>query len=382
MAKVVAAHGGGEGAALMPFGFLAYVSVGVSIFFCYLQILIDLLLPLVSLQPLQIDIHIQAVLMWGFALLALWALYRDKRSYESSLPFLLGLIGFSIILATLYTFYDVRILILGYLFMVAAVILNPAALLTGLNRSVREQASELATLNGTLESRVESQVAEIERLARLKRFLSSEVVEMITTEDKETLLDSHRCLVACLFCDIRNFTGFSEAAEPEEVMDVLQSLHSQMGHLVAEHGGTIGYRAGDGLMIIFNDPLPCEAPVLRAAALAVAIRESFETVRQQWRKLGHELGLGLGIAYGYATLGLIGSEGRYDYTAIGKVVNIAARLCDRAGHGEILIDRRGFVEIEGEAITEALGALELKGLEKPIEAYRITQVTTLSSASP
>mgnify|MGYP001827244627 CR=1 FL=1 len=382
MAKVVAAHGGGEGAALMPFGFLAYVSVGVSIFFCYLQILIDLLLPLVSLQPLQIDIHIQAVLMWGFALLALWALYRDKRSYESSLPFLLGLIGFSIILATLYTFYDVRILILGYLFMVAAVILNPAALLTGLNRSVREQASELATLNGTLESRVESQVAEIERLARLKRFLSSEVVEMITTEDKETLLDSHRCLVACLFCDIRNFTGFSEAAEPEEVMDVLQSLHSQMGHLVAEHGGTIGYRAGDGLMIIFNDPLPCEAPVLRAAALAVAIRESFETVRQQWRKLGHELGLGLGIAYGYATLGLIGSEGRYDYTAIGKVVNIAARLCDRAGHGEILIDRRGFVEIEGESITEALGALELKGLEKPIEAYRITQVTTLSSASP
>ena len=358
----------------LPFGFLAYASAAISVFFCYAQILLDLTAPLVSAEPLQINEHIQAVFMWGFAVLSVFGLYRDQRAYEGSGPFILGLVALVVIVSTLYTFYDVRVLILGYLLLVVATLLNPARLLASLNRSVRDQASELAALNGTLESRVRHQVEEIERLARLKRFLSSEVVELITAEDKETLLDSHRRLVACLFCDIRNFTSFSEAVEPEEVMDVLQSVHSQMGDLVAKHAGTIGYRAGDGLMVIFNDPLPCDGPVLRATELAVEMQGAFEEVRARWRKLGHDLGLGLGVAYGYATLGLIGAEGRYDYTAIGNVVNIAARLCDRAGDGEILIDHRGYLEIEPHVSAETVGALDLKGLEKPVEAYRVTRL--------
>jgi class 3 adenylate cyclase len=195
---------------------------------------------------------------------------------------------------------------------------------------------------------------------------------LITAEGKESLLDSHRRAIACLFSDVRNFTAFSEAVEPEEVMDVLQNVHQRMGQLVAEHGGTIGYRAGDGLMVIFNDPLTSDDPVFNAAKLGLEMRAAFEEIQRHWQKLGHEIGLGVGVSYGYATLGLIGSEGRYDYTAIGNVVNIAARLCDRADDGEILIDKRASVEIEDKVRMEAVGSLDLKGVGKPVETYRVT----------
>ena len=357
--------------ARLPFGFMAYLFAGVSVLFCYAQVLVDLVGPFFSATPLQVDPHVQAVLMWVFALLAVISLYRDQKSTQSMTPFLVGLAGLIIIVATLYVYYDVLILIAGYLFLVVAVLLNPAKLLISLNRSVRTQATQLAELNRTLETRVETQVEEIERLARLKRFLSTEVVDLITAEGKESLLDSHRRIVACLFCDVRNFTAFSEAVEPEEVMDVLQSVHRNMGHLVAEHGGTIGYRSGDGLMVIFNDPLPCEFPVLEAIQLALKMRTVFDDVRAHWTELGHEIGFGIGISYGYATLGLIGSEGRYDYTAIGNVVNVAARLCDRARDGEILIDKRTRIEIEKECVTDSAGHLELKGIDKPVETFRV-----------
>ena len=358
----------------LPFGTLAYLCAAISVLFCYAQVLVNLIGPLLALPSFEVNPHVQAILMWLFALLAVVGLYRDQRSYDSKMPFLLGLVGLLIIVGTLYGYYDVLILILGYLFLVSAVLLSPAKLLIGLNRSVRRQASELSELNSTLEHRVRDQVAEIERLARLKRFLSAEVVDLITAEGQESLLDSHRRIIACLFCDVRNFTAFSEAVEPEEVMDVLQSVHRQMGHLVAEHGGTIGYRSGDGLMVIFNDPLPCDDPVRKAAELALAMRAAFEEVRAHWRKLGHEIGFGIGLSYGYATLGLIGSEGRYDYTAIGNVVNIAARLCDRAQDGEILIDKRAQVEIERSLTAEALGDVELKGIDKRIEVFRVVEL--------
>ncbi len=158
-------------------------------------------------------------------------------------------------------------------------------------------------------------------------------------------------------------------------MDVLQAVHERMGHLVAEHGGTIGYRAGDGLMVFFNDPLPCHDPVAEAIRLACEMKAAFGEIQAHWRKLGHDLGLGIGIAYGYATLGLIGSEGRYDYTAIGNVVNIAARLCDRAEDGEIFVDKRAKIEIDSEAQIEPVGLLDLKGIGTQVETFKVISLS-------
>ncbi len=366
----------GRGATLersrLPFGFMAHVFVSISVLFCYAQVLADLTAPLFGGAAIQVNIHVQAVLMWGFALLGVLALYRDRRHHGSWMPFALAAAGLAIILGTLYGYYEILILILGYLLLVAATLLNPTVMLAGLNRSVRAQADELAEMNRTLEQRVETQVDEIERLARLKRFLSSEVADLVTAKGEDALLNSHRRQVACLFCDIRNFTAFSHSVEPEEVMNLLQSVHESLGHLVAQHGGTIGFRAGDGVMVIFNDPLPAERPVLQAATLALEMKAAFAGIQERWHKLGHKLGFGIGIAYGYATLGLIGAEGRYDYTAIGNVVNIAARLCDRAGDGQILIDKRAQIEVEDALACEPLGELDLKGVGKPVEAFSVT----------
>jgi class 3 adenylate cyclase len=174
-----------------------------------------------------------------------------------------------------------------------------------------------------------------------------------------------------MFCDVRRFTAFSEAVEPEEVMEVLQSIHQEMGDLVEKHGGTIGYRAGDGLMVVFNDPLPVDRPVEKAVALGREIRAAFAGVREKWRDLGHELGIGIGLAYGYATLGVIGSENRLDYTAIGNVVNIAARLCDIAEDGDILLERRAQVELGERVATEPVSSVQLKGLRRETEVFRL-----------
>jgi len=177
---------------------------------------------------------------------------------------------------------------------------------------------------------IRRQVREIERLGRLKGFLAPQVAEMVMGEGKEGLLDSHRRYIACLFCDIRGFTSFSERVEPEEAISLLQVYHERVGGLVADRRGTIGLRAGDGLMVFFNDPIPCEEPVKEAVMLALEIQGAVQDVREHWQRLGHSIGVGIGIASGYATLGLLGSQGRADYTAIGNVVNIAARLCGEA----------------------------------------------------
>ena len=362
------------GSRTLPFGLLALLGAGASLLFCYAQVVISLLAPLFGLPEFELNIHVQALFMWGFALVTVIGLAQDRKLHGNNVPLVMSAIAVITIVGTLYTFYDVRILILGYVFLVIAALLNQNMMLGSLNMAVHRQASQLRELNSTLEQRVENQVREIERLGRLKRFLSTAVADLITAEGKESLLDSHRRLIACLFCDVRNFTSFSEAVEPEEVMNVLQSVHEHMGHLVAEHHATIGYRAGDGLMVIFNDPLPCADPVLQAARLGVEMRAAFGEIQARWRKLGHDLGFGIGIAYGYATLGLIGSEGRYDYTPIGNVVNIAARLCDRAGDGEILIDDRAYVELEHKARVEPVGGLDLKGIGRQVETYRIVDL--------
>lgn len=348
----------------LPFGTLTFIGAGISLAFCFAQVLIPLIWPLLGLATFDLNIHLQAIFMWGFGLLTVFGLLSDRRHHGASMPLALGIVGVVIIAFTLYVHYEVLILIIGYVLLFISALVNQIQMLRNLSR-------EVITLNGSLEQRVENQVAEIERLGRLKNFLSDEVAELITNEGNEGLLNSHRRLIACLFGDVRNFTAFSEAVEPEDVMNVLQTVHKEMGALIAKHGGTIGYRAGDGLMVIFNDPLPSDAPVFDAAKLAVEMQQTFTEIEAPWRRMGHEIGFGIGIAYGYATLGLIGSEGRYDYTAIGNVVNIAARLSDAAGSGEILLGKRAFLEIEEAVRTEDAGELELKGVGQTVEAFRL-----------
>ncbi len=184
-------------------------------------------------------------------------------------------------------------------------------------------------------------------------------------------MESHRRYVATLFCDLRGFTGFSERAEPEEVIDVLQNYHQVLGRLVLEYGGTINHRAGDGLMVIFNDPLPCDEPVRRATELAFSARDDVGELAHNWAKLGHQLGFGIGIAAGYATLGIIGDELRSDYTAIGNVINLASRLCDSAQDGEILVNQRAYLDVESTVKGQEVTGLKLKGVTQLQEVYSI-----------
>jgi adenylate cyclase len=240
-----------------------------------------------------------------------------------------------------------------------------------LHDTVTAQAGDLAAWNKTLEQRVADQVTEIERVGRLKRFLAPQVAELILSSGDEKVLESHRRDISVVFCDLRGFTSFAESAEPEEVMGVLKEYHSCLGELIHKHEGTLDKYAGDGLMVLFNDPLPCLDPAIRAVRMAVEMREEVGKLAVKWRKYGHELGFGLGISHGYATMGRIGFEGRFDYSAIGSVVNLAARLCGEAGAGQILVDRKVFMAIEELAHVEQTGELILKGFHRPVVAYDV-----------
>jgi adenylate cyclase len=238
--------------------------------------------------------------------------------------------------------------------------------------TVRAQAAELAEWNRTLESRVQAQVHELDRLGRLRRFLSPQLAELIVSGDDDALLDSHRREITVVFCDLRGFTAFSEAAEPEEVMAVLGRFHAELGQLVFQFGGTLERFAGDALMIFFNDPFPCPDPPLQAVRMALAMQERVTELQLGWRKRGHELALGVGIAVGYATLGRIGFEGRFDYGAVGSVVNLAARLCGEALGGQILLAASAFAAVEGSVSAEPQPPMTLKGFPRPIPAYLVS----------
>jgi class 3 adenylate cyclase len=240
---------------------------------------------------------------------------------------------------------------------------------------VQAQAAKLSEWSATLETRIEEQVAQLDRLSRLRRFLSPQVADLIVEAGDDSILQSHRCEIATLFCDLRGFTAFSETGEPEEVMEVLQRYHETMGRLIYEHDGAIDHRAGDGIMIIFNDPIACDEPALRAVRLALAMRLAMRPLTEEWRKLGHDLGFGVGVSLGYATLGMVGFEGRYDYTANGSAVNLAARLCDEARDGQILISGRAYATLDGAIEVEPLGSLDLKGFHRPIEAHSVVSFT-------
>jgi len=240
-----------------------------------------------------------------------------------------------------------------------------------LHDEVQTQAEALARWNDELETRVASQVEALDRLGRLRRFLSPQVADAVVSSGDEALLGSHRALIATVFCDLRGFTRFCESAEPEEAIEVLQAYHEAMGRLIHEHGGTIDHRAGDGIMVIFNDPLPCEDPAGNALSMSFAMHTQMSELSAGWRKLGHRLGFGVGISLGYATVGMVGFEGRYDYTANGSVVNLAARLCDEAGDGEILLSARAFAALE-ERVEPGPGIeLVLKGFHQPVEVFRV-----------
>jgi len=237
--------------------------------------------------------------------------------------------------------------------------------------TIQNQARQLADWNRTLEQRVQEQVAQLERMGRLKGFFSPQIAEMIVSGGAEELLKPHRREITAVFLDLRGFTAFTESAEPEEVMGVLGEFHELVGRLVLEHQGTIEYFAGDGMMIFFNDPvLLADAPG-QAVRMALALRERFAELRNQWTKRGYALDLGTGIAYGYATLGTIGFEGRRDYAAIGSVVNLAARLCGEAKKGQILINQKTFARVEDLVEAESLGSFALKGFAQPVPAYNV-----------
>jgi class 3 adenylate cyclase len=243
-----------------------------------------------------------------------------------------------------------------------------------LHDTVQAQTAELTEWNRTLEQRVAAQVSEIERINGLRRFLSPQIAEAILSAGTDKVLESHRREITVAFCDLRGFTAFSETAEPEELMGVLREYHAALGEVIFRFEGTLERFAGDGLMIFFNDPVPCPDPALRAVRMAVEMRTRVTTLADGWKKRGHQLGFGMGIALGFATLGRIGFEGRSDYGAIGAVTNLAARLCGEALTGQILISQRVFAMVEDAADVEPLGELPLKGLSRPVTAYNVLRL--------
>lgn len=246
--------------------------------------------------------------------------------------------------------------------------------LKDLHDRVAAQATDLASWNRALEQRVAEQVSELERVGRLKRFLSPQIAEMIVSSGNERILESHRREITVVICDLRGFTAFSEMAEPEDVMTVLREYHSGLGSLIDKFDGTVERFTGDGLMVWFNDPLPCADPCLRAARMGIEMRDEVARLAHQWRTHDYHLGFAIGIAHGYATLGRIGFERRFDYAAVGTVVNLAARLCAEASDGQILLDAKVCAAIEEFATVERIGELALKGFNRPVKAFNLAAI--------
>ena len=236
---------------------------------------------------------------------------------------------------------------------------------------VQRQAHELAEWNRTLELRVAEGVRQIEHMGQLKRFLSPQIADLIVNSATDDPLKSHRREITVVFLDLRGFTAFTETADPEEVMGVLQEYHNQMGRRIIAHNGTIEHFAGDGIMIVFNDPVVIDNPAWEAVSMSIQMQDDFSGLSKAWKRHGYDLHMGIGIAQGYATIGVIGFEGRRDYNAIGVVCNLASRLCGEAKAGQILVSQKVFSFVEDLVIAEAVGDLNLKGFHKPVPTFNV-----------
>ncbi len=236
-------------------------------------------------------------------------------------------------------------------------------------KALHDQVQEL---NQGLEAKVKAQVEELERVGRLRRFLAPQLAQAVVSAGDEKILDNHRREIAALFCDLRGFTSFAETAEPEDIMAMLAEYHGAVGPLIRKHEGTLDRFTGDGMLVFFNDPVPCPDPAARAARLALEMRDAVARLVPTWAKRGHTLGFGIGMAQGYATLGRIGFEDRFDYTAIGAVINLASRLCSEATDGQILTSGRLAAAVEDIAEIEDLGERTLRGMARPVPVRNLT----------
>jgi class 3 adenylate cyclase len=248
--------------------------------------------------------------------------------------------------------------------------------------TITRQTAELAEWNAELEARVNAQLDELQRMNRLRRFLSPQVAELVINSGDDSILGSHRREIVVVFCDLRGFTAFAESSEPEEVMAVLSEYHAALGELIFRYQGTLERFTGDGLMVFFNDPIPLDKPAQRAVEMALAMRDQVRTLAEGWSRVGHDLGFGVGIAQGFATLGRIGYEGRFDYAAIGSVTNLAARLCAEAGAEQVLVSQRVFSAVEDVAAGELVDALQLRGFSRPIRAFSVSRMINSSVEVP
>jgi class 3 adenylate cyclase/putative methionine-R-sulfoxide reductase with GAF domain len=256
----------------------------------------------------------------------------------------------------------------------AAVAIENAQLLKELRARTEQleaKSQEVLRFNQQLEQRVADQVGEIERMSRLRRFLSPQVADLIVATGAEKQLESHRREITALFCDLRGFTGFSESSDPEDVMTLLRDYHTAIGAIIIRYSGTLERYAGDGVMVIFNDPVAVDNPALQAVRMALEMRAAIGALTERWRRLGHDIGFGIGIAHGFATLGTIGFEGRFDYAAIGTVSNVASRLCDEATSGQILVTPRVMIAVEDAITVEPVGEFALKGIRRSLAVYNV-----------
>ena len=247
--------------------------------------------------------------------------------------------------------------------------------------TIENQAAELARWNRELEQRVQDQVEQLERVGRLRRFLPAQLADLIVSSGDESFLKGHRREVTVVFCDLRGFTAFAETAEPEDVWEILGEYHGALGDLIARFEGTLERFTGDGLMVFFNDPIPCDDAPLRSIRMALAMRQRVQELADRWQRRGHELAFGVGIAQGYATLGRIGFSGRFDYASIGSVTNLTARLCAEAAPWQILATQRVNAAAEDLVVSRFVGELSLRGFSRPVRAFEVSGLDSARGAS-